>query len=196
MKGTYALLLRLGEPKEIIVGRRGRFPFPAGYYLYVGSALGPGGLEARLARHIRAKKRLHWHIDYLLEHAQVVEVWTASSDERLECQWAEIARGLPGATVPVPYFGSSDCRCPAHLVHFTTRPSLALFAERIRRYGLGLFLGSSRDPRLLPDRSDGADQPSPDQGGRPEGHREPKGKTQEGGIPIAPDTEAHEPGFG
>ncbi|MFQ6058444.1 MAG: DUF123 domain-containing protein [Anaerolineae bacterium] len=154
-KGTYALVLYLDHETRIVIGRLGTFDLPAGYYLYVGSALGPGGLEARLARHFRAEKRLRWHIDYLLEHAQTVEVWTAPSGGRLvtsarsgpepnssyshwaasacqECQWAEIARGLPGATIPVPRFGSSDCRCPAHLVHFATRPSLALFAERIR----------------------------------------------------------------
>jgi hypothetical protein len=29
---------------------------------------------------------------------------------------------LPGMTIPVPRFGSSDCRCPAHLVYFGERP--------------------------------------------------------------------------
>lgn len=148
-KGTYALLLQLEEPREITVGRLGRFVFPAGYYLYVGSALGPGGLEARLARHLarshtsriplqlerrdrgvrpgdlRGKKRLRWHIDYLLECARLIEVWSVPSGERLECLWARAARELPGAQIPVPGFGASDCRCPAHLVHFATRPSLA-----------------------------------------------------------------------
>lgn len=131
-KGTYALVLYLDHETRIVIGRLGTFDLPAGYYLYVGSALGPGGLEARLARHFRAEKRLRWHIDHLLEHAQIVEVWTASSENRLECLWAQAARELPGAQIPVPGFGSSDCRCPAHLVHFATRPSLALFAERIR----------------------------------------------------------------
>jgi len=51
--GTYALLLKLDKQERITVGRLGTFDFPAGYYLYVGSALGPGGLQARLARHRR-----------------------------------------------------------------------------------------------------------------------------------------------
>ena len=71
-KGTYALVLHLECTEEITVGKLGMFTFPAGYYLYVGSALGPGGLEARLARHRRRGKKLRWHIDYLLEHAQLV----------------------------------------------------------------------------------------------------------------------------
>ena len=131
-RGTYALVLHLGRQEEITIGKLGTFVFPAGYYLYLGSALGPGGLEARLARHRRRGKRPRWHIDYLREHARLVEVWSVASGERLECLWARAARKLPGARIPVPGFGSSDCRCPSHLVHFATKPSPALFAERVR----------------------------------------------------------------
>ena len=49
-KGIYALVLHLEHREEITVGKLGTVTFPAGYYLYVGSALGPGGLEARLAQ--------------------------------------------------------------------------------------------------------------------------------------------------
>ena len=129
-KGTYALVLHLGRQEEIAIGKLGTFVFPAGYYLYLGSALGPGGLEARLARHRRRGKRPRWHIDYLLERAAPVEVWSVASGRRLECLWARAARELPGARIPVPGFGSSDCRCPSHLVHFAARPSPPLFAER------------------------------------------------------------------
>ena len=37
-----------------------------------------GGLDARVARHLRAEKKLHWHIDYLLERASVTEGQTES----------------------------------------------------------------------------------------------------------------------
>ena len=127
-KGTYALVLHLKGREEITVGKLGTFAFPAGYYLYVGSALGPGGLEARLARHCRRDKKLHWHVDYLLERAHLVEVWSTVSTDRLECFWAQAlvlydkyraARQLPGSEIPVPGFGSSDCRCPSHLIYLT-----------------------------------------------------------------------------
>jgi Uri superfamily endonuclease len=121
-KGTYALVLHLEDREEITVGRLGTFAFPAGYYLYVGSALGPGGLEARLARHRRLDKKLHWHIDYLLEHAQLVEVWSAASTDKLECLWAQAARQLSGSETPVPGFGSSDCHCPSHLIYLARKP--------------------------------------------------------------------------
>jgi len=65
--GTYILVLHLAAPRHI--GRFGTFAFPAGYCLYVGSAFGPGGLEARIDRHRRARKKPYWLIDHLRRHA-------------------------------------------------------------------------------------------------------------------------------
>ena len=142
--GTYALLLKLDKQERITVGKLGTFNFPAGYYLYVGSALGPGGLRARLARHRRSSQnssganpgqtgqKLHWHIDYLLQRAQLVEVWSVASAERLECKWGQGARGLSGAQVLVRGFGSSDCRCAAHLIYFRARPDRERFERALQ----------------------------------------------------------------
>jgi len=105
----------------IVVGRLGAFPFSRGYYVYVGSALGSGGLPARLARHRRQQKRLHWHIDYLLAHASILGVQTDTSGERLECTWAQQWLVTPGAQVTAPGFGASDCRCPTHLFYVGPR---------------------------------------------------------------------------
>jgi Uri superfamily endonuclease len=118
--GTYALLIRLERERILTIGRLGTFALAPGWYVYLGSAL--GGLEARLARHRRREKRLHWHIDYLLAQAELVEVWWAASNERQECRWAQAALSLPSASVPIRRFGASDCRCPAHLVACTDRP--------------------------------------------------------------------------
>ena len=115
--GTYALILELDQETVITVGRLGTFCFPAGYYAYVGSALGSGGLEARLARHRRQDKRIRWHIDYVLAHACIVDVKVDDSGERLECAWARALLSMPGAQVVAPRFGSSDCACPSHLVY-------------------------------------------------------------------------------
>ena len=117
--GTYVLVLRLTEARQIRVGKLGEFPFPAGHYLYVGSAHGRGGLAARISRHRRADKKLHWHVDYLMECAQLEEVWCVESPQRLECVVAKAIGALPGASVPAPGFGSSDCRCAGHLLHFS-----------------------------------------------------------------------------
>jgi len=130
-RGTYLLVIGLGQPTTLTVGRLGTFSFPAGWYAYAGSALGPGGLEARLARHRRAEKRLHWHIDYLLPHGTLETIWQLVSPSRLECAWAAAIRALPGAETPVSGFGASDCRCSAHLVYFRDRPGDRLITEAL-----------------------------------------------------------------
>jgi Uri superfamily endonuclease len=121
-KGTYLLLIRLDRSTALPVGRLGTFPFCKGWYAYAGSALGPGGLQARLARHAREKKRVHWHIDYLLGHACLVQSWQLACPIRLECEWAAALLRLPEACVAVRYFGASDCRCPGHLIYWPSRP--------------------------------------------------------------------------
>ena len=131
-RGTYLLTIRLAQPTAILVGRLGTFGFPAGWYAYAGSALGPGGLKARLARHLRATKRLHWHIDYLLLHGTVETIWLVALPDRLECAWADVILALPGAATPAPGFGASDCRCATHLAHFAHRPEDDLVAQALR----------------------------------------------------------------
>ncbi|GIK58736.1 MAG: GIY-YIG nuclease family protein [Chloroflexi bacterium] len=116
-KGSYALLLRLNQAVQLQIGRLGRWPFAAGYYLYLGSALGSGGLAARLRRHLSPTERPFWHIDYLRRQAVVTAVWIQEGPVRLECAWATRAAQWPGAAIPVPRFGASDCRCAAHLVY-------------------------------------------------------------------------------
>jgi len=113
-KGSYALLIKLPEEKTIAVGRLGPILFPCGNYAYVGSAL--SGLRPRLGRHLRAEKKLHWHIDYLLEKARIEEIITCEAEERTECA---IARALGERFESVPGFGVSDCRCRSHLFYST-----------------------------------------------------------------------------
>jgi Uri superfamily endonuclease len=113
--GIYRLRLRLDAPTRIQVGRHDAFDFPAGIYLYMGSAL--GGLRARIARHWLAEKPLRWHIDYLRAFAHLEAVTTYVTEERLECALAQQILALDGARIIVPRFGASDCHCPAHLVY-------------------------------------------------------------------------------
>lgn len=130
--GTYVLALHLGRREILTVGRLGEIEFPAGWYLYTGSAFGPGGLRARLARHQRRKatgKRLHWHIDYLRERSFWGGAWICASERRLECTWAGLLRRLPGTEIVARGFGASDCRCPAHLVHVPELPEHGWFAS-------------------------------------------------------------------
>ncbi|MBI5304610.1 MAG: GIY-YIG nuclease family protein [Chloroflexi bacterium] len=119
-RGTYTLVIHLSRAQTIRVGALSEFKFPRGYYLYVGSAM--NGLAQRLARHVRPDKKMHWHIDYLLAHGRIKEVWAHRSEDRLECLWAQAALAMPGARVIAPRFGASDCSCATHLIYFAKRP--------------------------------------------------------------------------
>ncbi len=137
-RGTYVLLLHMEAPTPITVGKRGTFAFAAGWYAYVGSAFGPGGLRGRLKHHLTPLKTPHWHIDYLRSAAPVCEVWYIARTAIYEHEWAAALRSLPGAQVPVPRFGASDCRCAAHLVYFADRPMFEGVCQhlglRLQRY--------------------------------------------------------------
>lgn len=115
--GTYLLVIDLPSFAGT-VGALGFIRLPEGRYAYAGSALGPGGVTARVARHCRPDKPLRWHIDYLTAAAQVTLVLQQTGNARLECRWAQALLGLEGASAPVPRFGASDCRsgCPSHLI--------------------------------------------------------------------------------
>ena len=49
--GTYVLVLRCSSNRTIRVGCLGSIRLRPGYYLYVGSGFGPGGLRARIDHH-------------------------------------------------------------------------------------------------------------------------------------------------
>ncbi len=127
LPGTYILLLELIEDRAVPIGKLGTFAVRRGWYTYVGSAFGSGGLRGRLTHHLTPPARPHWHIDHLRAAATVREVWTVANPTPVEHVWAERLLALPGAAVPIPRFGASDCRCAAHLFYFAERPLLAAF---------------------------------------------------------------------
>ncbi len=128
--GVYQLHLRVPADVQLEIGKLGTVQFPAGTYFYTGSAL--GGLGARLARHLRSEKTRRWHIDYLLDHAQIVAIAILPTRERLECALhAETVERLDGRYV-ANGFGSSDCRCRAHLAYLGGRASDGQEALRTR----------------------------------------------------------------
>jgi Uri superfamily endonuclease len=115
-RGAYVLVLQCHQLIKIKIGRLGFISFEPGYYLYTGSALGPGGLSGRISHHFRqkAQKRSRWHIDALTSREAINEIWWSENQHRLECTWAEVLAEVGDRTVPG--FGASDCRCPGHLV--------------------------------------------------------------------------------
>lgn len=132
MTGTYVLLLHLDNDSTITVGRLGTFDFPAGWYTYVGSAFGAGGLLGRIKHHLQPTDRPHWHIDYLRQLAPVQEIWLSPDTERREADWVDLMVDIPGAMVLVEGFGASDTTKETHLFYFDVKPSLEDFAVGVR----------------------------------------------------------------
>ncbi|MEE8318148.1 MAG: DUF123 domain-containing protein, partial [Dehalococcoidales bacterium] len=71
MTGGYVLLARLPKRQDVKAGCLPARSFPGGYYAYAGSAL--NGIPARVRRHLSPAKKIHWHIDYLLQKATVTD---------------------------------------------------------------------------------------------------------------------------
>jgi Uri superfamily endonuclease len=112
MKGSYILLIEVKENCSIDIGKLGKFDFDKGFYVYVGSAL--NGLESRINRHLRSNKKIHWHIDYLLKYADIVDVFFKENLKKEECRLSSVFEKrlhfLKG-------FGCSDCKCNSHLFY-------------------------------------------------------------------------------
>ena len=136
-RGSYILVLSLAEDRFLDVGRAGCLFFRKGFYLYPGSAM--ANLTARMERHVRKRKRFHWHIDWLRSVAVVHAILPIRSSERLECT---IAQGLRAhAAWSIPGFGCTDCGCDSHLFGRPDDPLRSawfqglLLSLRMDRYG-------------------------------------------------------------
>ena len=113
--GAYLLLLRLKRELRPPIRRFGGLCFPPGLYVYAGNALGPGGIGARVKRHFRTDKRVHWHIDYLTTAGAVMAAFPCTAGR--ECELIEALLNRAGFAVAAKGFGSSDCRsCESHLL--------------------------------------------------------------------------------
>lgn len=144
--GSYVLLLELKIPRVLTIGRLGEVELPAGVYAYAGSAFGWGGLRARLGRHLRGDGAKHWHIDHVRAVAKVQNCFYTVSDTRLECAWSQALAALPGATIPVLGFGSSDCRagCGAHFFALPPHADVRVVLETVAHQPV-LHIQDSRD---------------------------------------------------
>lgn len=113
--GAYLLLLRLERDLALDIATLGRAGLQPGWYAYAGSARGPGGIRARVARHFRRDKLVHWHVDRLTGAAADLSAFAVPGGR--ECALVAALRARPGWETPLPGFGSSDCRaCASHLL--------------------------------------------------------------------------------
>jgi Uri superfamily endonuclease len=115
--GAYALLMHFVRPLDIRLNKKEPVRLPSGWLVYAGSAKGPGGLRARLARHLRAEKRPHWHVDQLTVRAD--EILALPVADGNECEIVATLLGHPAFSVAVAGFGNTDCAiCDSHLLRF------------------------------------------------------------------------------
>jgi sugar fermentation stimulation protein A len=111
--GVYIAVFYMPAGRAIKIGRLGKFYFHRGIYFYVGSA--QRNLPARIERHSKKKKPLHWHIDYLSVNAEMMGAITIGGPRKRECEIAcELGKMFE---LSVPGFGASDCRCKGHLFY-------------------------------------------------------------------------------
>ena len=119
--GIYNLIIKLSKDREIRIGRLGTFVFPKGIYVYTGSA--QNCLEKRINRHLSNIKKFHWHIDYFLSCAKIIEILRYIGSRKDECKLNRVIGKIAGANAIVRKFGSSDCNCITHLYYFKNIPT-------------------------------------------------------------------------
>jgi Uri superfamily endonuclease len=133
-KGTYVLIVSVTQMKRLEIGRLGTFDVVPGFYAYVGSAFGAGGLRARIGHHLESTARPHWHIDYLLGIAEPIEVWFSTASQKLERHWAGLLEKASNFRTPIARFGSSDYHRSrtSHLFYTRHRPSFRWFQQTLK----------------------------------------------------------------
>jgi len=167
--GTYVLILHVGRAKALAIGALGKLKLVPGYYGYVGSAFGPGGLRARLTHHLKGTSRPHWHIDYLRRQVKIAEIWFSSATARQEHAWARAFQATPGVVIAAPRFGASDCQCASHLFSFaepvltTLRDCLDSIGAPLSRLdrGFDVAVASASRPKIV-ERAQPEDTGSPE----------------------------------
>jgi Uri superfamily endonuclease len=156
-KGTYVLIASVAQMKRLEVGRLGIFDIMAGFYAYVGSAFGAGGLRARIGHHLDSIAAPHWHIDYLLGIAEPIEVWFSAASQKLEHHWAGLLEKAPNFRIPIARFGSSDYHRSrsSHLFYTRRLPSFRWFQQTLKEG----FEDICAVQYVIPEETDEGEQP-------------------------------------
>jgi Uri superfamily endonuclease len=126
--GAYVLVIEVAAELRLRLGKGRHWRLPPGRYAYCGSAYGPGGIGARVRRHLRRRKPRRWHVDRLTAAGRIVDLHLSPGGS--ECALLAGLLTQAGVSVPIPGFGSSDCRhCPAHLVALPDGAELGSVAD-------------------------------------------------------------------
>ncbi|MHA1506700.1 MAG: GIY-YIG nuclease family protein [Candidatus Asgardarchaeia archaeon] len=112
-------------PRDIQIEHNKRlYILRGGYYVYVGSALGPhkNSIENRIKRHLSKTKKIFWHIDKVttIKCVKIIGAFFIKSERSLECEISLEISKIERVKVPITSFGSTDCSkgCPAHFYYY------------------------------------------------------------------------------
>ncbi len=122
-KGIYILEIKANHPfylsSKIFKNRE----MPSGYYYYVGSA--QKNLYSRVSRHIKKKKKVHWHIDQIttLNITDVKNVYLfMDQGKNFECELVKDLVKRTDMDYAIDNFGNSDSKqCKSHLLYSKKR---------------------------------------------------------------------------
>jgi sugar fermentation stimulation protein A len=129
-RGSYLLILKVGENVTLRVGSLGRAEFRKGFYVYAGSAM--ANLSQRMARHRRLIKKHRWHIDELRAVSEFRCALAIRSATRLECRIAEALSKMADGSIHG--FGCSDCNCGTHLFWMKDDPLQSAAFQKVLQY--------------------------------------------------------------
>ena len=107
---TYVLVMLNNRSISLRIGRGLFCIFPEGIYIYIGS--GKKNLKKRILRHLSDKKKLHWHIDYFLTSAKIIDVYVGGKEEK---ELVSIILKEKDLKIPCKGFGATDSPHPSHL---------------------------------------------------------------------------------
>jgi sugar fermentation stimulation protein A len=117
--GSYILILRNPRLFHASVGSLGLCTFQPGFYVYIGSA--KRGLSGRTRRHLRKRKRIRWHIDYISPLRMVPDrIYEIRCSEALESRLADAFSMV--CTSYISGFGATDTLDASHLFYFDSPP--------------------------------------------------------------------------
>ncbi|UCH96781.1 MAG: DNA/RNA nuclease SfsA, partial [Candidatus Aminicenantes bacterium] len=136
-KGSYLLIFYNEQPFKKTIGPVGEREFKKGYYVYVGSAM--QSLEKRIKRHLRKRKKIHWHLDHISPgYMKMKKVYPIRRPDRIE---EALARGLLAICDSyVMDFGASDSGLPSHFFYFSSRPyGRRDFLDLLLDFRMGVF---------------------------------------------------------
>jgi len=138
--GSYIVIGRLNDDVQFTSGPFLGQLLICGYYLYSGSAFGPGGLRARITRHLNPDTKKFWHFDHLKANLHFYEILYSSCAKNQECEFILALQEMEVISFPFIKFGSGDCRlgCPAHLAWLPLSACINSAFDHLEKHGFSL----------------------------------------------------------